>query len=558
MMGVKYIIPTFLLFFTFPQAEGQNRIEIDSLIELTRNLIASEPDKSLDYAQQIFQKSEQLGYENGKLKALNHQAEIYWRKTELDKAIDFAEQAKTMAKQLDRPGEYVDALIWLGNIFRDLGEFDKSSNLLFEALKITEREADKERTGKVLNLIGFVYFDLGNYDKALDYYSQALAIARELDTPKGIAMGLNNLAAAYGSMGVFSDFEKNIKEAIQINKASNNKSWLGVNYSNLGSANLENENYEIALHYFDLARSIFEEINQLEKLAKVYIGISKTHRALGNDAERFLHAEKAYNLARDNNLLRMKHLSAQQMHEIYLDRNDTIAAYNFFRIESQSRDSLEIAMNNTQLAHFELLYDIEKKEHQRAAKTQRRNFMTKLIIIGLVAVLVFILLLLLRYRLKVKYTRLKQEKLKDELEFKKREMTSNALSLMEKNSALVEIAGKLKEVLGEAVKDETKHAIRRITALLEKATERNTWADFEKRFNEVHHDFYNKLHQQFPNLSPNEQRLCAFLKLNMSSKDISALTGQKVESLEKARTRLRKKLGLTNTNINLVSFLSGF
>jgi len=137
-------------------------------------------------------------------------------------------------------------------------------------------------------------------------------------------------------------------------------------------------------------------------------------------------------------------------------------------------------------------------------------------------------------------------------------MTTNALSLMKKNEALSEIADKLIEIRNEAVKDETKHAINKISTQLDKVTESNIWDAFEKRFNQVHQDFYNNIHQKFPDLSPHEQRLCAFLKLNMSSKDISELTGQKVESLEKARTRLRKKLDLTNTNVNLVTFLSKF
>lgn len=557
-MQLKYIIFVLIVISTNIIVSGQNKLEIDSLNSLSKSVSSSEPNQALIFAQEAFQASEERIYEIGKLQALTNMAEIYWLKTELDKAIEYAEQARTLAQELDRPGEYADALKILGDVFRNLGDFDKSTNLLFEALRITERENDKSRTGSTLNLIGFLYFDLGNFEKALDYYSKALVIARDLEDHEGIARGLNNLAASYGSMGDFSDFEKNIKDAIVINKANNNQSWLGVNYSNLGSANLEFENYEEALNYFDLAQSIFKEINQLEKLARVYIGLANTHKAFGHDDERSRFATMAYTLAEDNDLLRMKHLSAQQMHALYLHQGDTSNAYKYFLIESESRDSLEIAKNNTQLAHIELLYDIEKKEHEREVQAQRRNFTITLIIIGLVVSLLFILLLLLRYRLKVKYTRLRQEKLKDELDFKKREMTSNALSLMEKNSTLVEIANKLKEVRDEAAKDETKHAIRRIANLLEKATKQNAWADFEKRFNEVHQDFHNKLHEQFPNLSPNEQRLCAFLKLNMSSKDISALTGQKVESLEKARTRLRKKLGLTNTNINLVSFLSQF
>jgi DNA-binding CsgD family transcriptional regulator len=68
--------------------------------------------------------------------------------------------------------------------------------------------------------------------------------------------------------------------------------------------------------------------------------------------------------------------------------------------------------------------------------------------------------------------------------------------------------------------------------------------------------FYKKLINQFPDLSPNEQKICAFLRLNMSTKEISELTGQGVNALEIARTRLRKKLGITNTKTNLVSFIS--
>ena len=60
----------------------------------------------------------------------------------------------------------------------------------------------------------------------------------------------------------------------------------------------------------------------------------------------------------------------------------------------------------------------------------------------------------------------------------------------------------------------------------------------------------------FPDLSPSEQRLCAFLRLNMSTKEISELTGQRISSLETARYRLRKKLGITNSHINLITFLN--
>ena len=82
------------------------------------------------------------------------------------------------------------------------------------------------------------------------------------------------------------------------------------------------------------------------------------------------------------------------------------------------------------------------------------------------------------------------------------------------------------------------------------------WKDFEERFREVHKEFYNKVNIQFPNLTENEKKLCALLRLNMTTKEVATITHQNPNTIEVARTRLRKKLGLSNKDISLVSFLS--
>jgi DNA-binding CsgD family transcriptional regulator len=78
------------------------------------------------------------------------------------------------------------------------------------------------------------------------------------------------------------------------------------------------------------------------------------------------------------------------------------------------------------------------------------------------------------------------------------------------------------------------------------------WAEFEMRFQQVHQDFYRKLHETYPDLTPNEIKICAFLKLNMTTKDISAITFQSVKSIQIARTRLRKRMGIERDE-NLVA-----
>jgi DNA-binding CsgD family transcriptional regulator len=81
------------------------------------------------------------------------------------------------------------------------------------------------------------------------------------------------------------------------------------------------------------------------------------------------------------------------------------------------------------------------------------------------------------------------------------------------------------------------------------------WEEFELRFNEVHQGFYKRIKKQFPNLSINDLRLCAFLKLNLSTKDIASITYQTPGSIDVARARLQKKLGINNTNVNLTELI---
>lgn len=79
--------------------------------------------------------------------------------------------------------------------------------------------------------------------------------------------------------------------------------------------------------------------------------------------------------------------------------------------------------------------------------------------------------------------------------------------------------------------------------------------NFDLRIQEIDNSFFDALQHKFPDLTPNERRLCMFLKMDMSTKDIIAFTGQSMRAVEIARTRLRKKLGIDNSSTNINSFL---
>jgi DNA-binding CsgD family transcriptional regulator len=125
---------------------------------------------------------------------------------------------------------------------------------------------------------------------------------------------------------------------------------------------------------------------------------------------------------------------------------------------------------------------------------------------------------------------------------------------MKKNELLNDVSQRLLEIR-KSSKSEEKEKIYKIIVELNSATNDDVWQDFELRFNEVYNDFYERLMEQFPHLTPNDRKLCAFLRLNLSSKEICAITRQSPNSLNVSRARLRKKLGIDNSDTDLITFL---
>lgn len=85
----------------------------------------------------------------------------------------------------------------------------------------------------------------------------------------------------------------------------------------------------------------------------------------------------------------------------------------------------------------------------------------------------------------------------------------------------------------------------------------NFWNEFETRFTDVHVDFYKNLASKHPGLTSNERKLCAFLKLDLTTKEIASITFQNAKSIDMARYRLRKRLGLDGDE-SLQNYLQQF
>ncbi|WP_207424903.1 ligand-binding sensor domain-containing protein [Desertivirga brevis] len=153
-----------------------------------------------------------------------------------------------------------------------------------------------------------------------------------------------------------------------------------------------------------------------------------------------------------------------------------------------------------------------------------------------------------------KIVSLKNEQLQLDLEGKNRELANSAMNIVYKNELLQKIRDELGRLKDSGGKKLASDQLRKINKVIEEGmNDERDWNLFEKSFNEAHESFFIKLKSTYPDLVPNDIKLCAYLRMNMSSKEMASLLNISVRGVEIRRYRLRKKLNLDHDK-NLAEF----
>lgn len=143
-----------------------------------------------------------------------------------------------------------------------------------------------------------------------------------------------------------------------------------------------------------------------------------------------------------------------------------------------------------------------------------------------------------------------------ELHQKTKEITSLALHHLKTDALTKAGLKKIRSSLYQ-LNPEKRKKIETILKEVESGTEENYWEEFNMAFTSLHIDFNKSLLSKYPDLTVRDLRLCAFIRLHLSTKEISSITNQSPNSIDTARFRLKQKLGLSK-NENIYAFLSRF
>lgn len=545
----------FFYFFTFFILSPFSLLSVptisDSILQLqntrTEDSMVIELSKTRDNYKKIEILNQLILFENDYdvLKSLQHNKEM----------LQLIEQTPHIKKA---EIYYTNAAI----IYLSADVYDKALELFLKALRIAEDIQNKSYISKLQSNIGAVYFRLGKYEQALNYYEESLKIIDQLSS-EGDTVQSKMLPNIYNNIGlVYGLQDKPAKAVFYMEKAievvdTNNQGRLGQFYNNISEQYYKTGNKKKAFEYASKSLELRESLKSQTGITYSNYSLAKLYFQDGDLKKATVFLEKAQQLALEVNSKHILRYIYDLFVNIYEADHDYKTAISYLKKLNDVKNGMLNDTISSKITSLKLEYDFDKKvalkelEIQKSKQIHRLTMGLVLLLLGLISVLY----LLVRNR--NKRIHLEKVSLEKDLESRNKELTTNAMFLVRNTDLVRKVTCRLIDMKAN-LKPENTPIIKDIISDLQSLEKDDLWNEFEVHFNRVHLDFYKKLKEYSNDLTPNELKFCAFLRINMSSKEISSMSGITVKSVEVMRSRIRKKLKITNTDTNLIDFLSGF
>ena len=468
----------------------------------------------------------------------------------------------------------------LGKVYFYSSNYIESQEYFLEGITYAEKLNSPFVLQKIYSIMGHLYHELQDYEGAKQIFVKSLETVPDgLDETAKIYIHYN-LARAHIYSGDFIKANDHIQNAFLLAQKLNRIDLVVPIYYAMGELKYAQMEYDQAIDYFNIGKERIVEIELEYPEAEWYLdgvislgkGKSLYHLTRYEEAVDVFMA--ARQMAIDQGLSSIQSEASEYLSYIFRELGDFERALDYcieYEAISDSLFSFEtVARINNLEAEYRHLKELnQQKLEEQILKAEHANEVRIFQIITLTGFFLFciVVLIFILYRSKQRnratLAQLEQSKalrekemLEAELDLKNREMTTSVIYLLKKNNFLMELSSKLKKAI-LPLNPEAKKPIQDIIKETDANIGNDAWDDFQIRFNNVHQGFSEKLLKDFPDLTPNELKLCAFLRLNMSTKEISTITYQSANSITVARHRLRTKLGVEREE-NLVSFLTKY
>lgn len=459
----------------------------------------------------------------------------------------------------------------LANYYLAKNEFNEANKYLLEALVIFEKLGTKKDIANVLNGFGLLYYDLRQPDKAIGYYAQVLNLSKEPDKKRQESVAFLNISNCFLNKQEYDSTLFYLNKAAAGFRSLRDSAFIMMCTMNRGIVSITKGEKDQGLEYYfkvmDYSRRMQKKMllgHTLFNIATVYYDNHNMDSATSYFMESMSVYRSIPNRNGEKNVL-------QQLAKIEQSKNNWKQAYTYYDRYINIKDSILNADLLKNINDLQWKHDFQKKEDEnteikRKFEVKKRETIVLIITLTLVIIVVVLFGALIRLanknlkksgklkELQIKHLQeqmvvhekintLEKLRLQAEIEAKNKELTSSSLQLINKNDILNNISNLTENFYKKkAVNDEYYKRLK--SFLKENLDQERDWEHFKRLFEEVHTDFFKKLKQSCPEISENEMRLCAYLKINLQNKEIAKILNVTPDSLKTLRYRIRKKLNL--------------
>lgn len=556
---------------------SQNYQTADSLLALAHQYIRLDIDIAKLYNEQGYQLIKERDYKKGKINYFLNKSQIAYYNDEYVKTMTLADSAKNIIDSENDVIEIARYFYIKGSTHFCLGEYMKAIESIKKSIKVRNLLGDNQGIAMCNNFMGKIYLQQNNLENANHYFILALRQNKKIDNDIGrgyVLINLGKLKEEQDSLNAaYSLFQEAHKLFLK------NGELRGIAFTLTRTAKIEaiRGNASNALSSLEDAENIYIKLNEKYGLIMTYIQMSIVYLETNNLNLAISTAEKANQLATQ---IKNEPLIAESLLQLSngykTTKNYKKALYYLEEYEKLNKKLISWEQNK-KIADLEFQSELTIKEkniellEQVNKLKQNHNYL-------LIAAVVFLLLVstgaILFFKMKNNDLLQKKELLEkrnkvvefenkiheqnkkiyeNDLELKNKELASKALALVQLNETLKKIGNNINDTDQDNEQIDPRIA-KKIMIDIQMASHGNMWKEFDTAFNNVYNDFYDKLFKICPNLSASEIKLAALLKLNLTTKEIAALTFKSESAIKTARHRLRQKLNIGNEG-SLVSFL---
>ncbi len=500
-------------------------------------------EESSNYYLGALQIFEAIKDEDGVNKVYNNLGILNYQKGDFATALDYYNKARLYSERTSQTGALADVYDNIGIIYGVMKDTVRDFEFKRKALWVNRQSNDLKRLLLSYSNLGTGFFNYGVYDSSRRYLDSALNLSQQLEDQFTEAHVLNNLGELYINTGNLVEAKKALDRCKILRESLDDPLGLAIVHRNLGIISNQIKSLKESESYFRKSYEIATDIEANEQAMNACEELVALYQFQGKfkDANEYL---QRYHQIKDSLFSKDQALRIQDL---------------TLKYETEKRDK-ELVKSKAQL-------EINRKQEQ--LNRQRMIFAVIILILALISTWLYSLKKKLELQdklkkeqdeklildLRLQNTVLEQDKLKQELDYKNKEITNFALMLVQKRELVDKITDLLiyyrdhRQHQSSQAFEELINEIRN-AMLAEKETQ-----EFEQYVDQVCEGFFVSLEHRFPGLTKNEKRLAALLRMNLSSKEISGVLNISPKSVDMNRYRLRKKLQI-ETEEELANFFA--